>query len=100
MLAAGQFAWSMIEPMAEADRFERQPRCRLPLARWAAGEYHGQFDVLQRRPRQNQVEGLKDHAGHREPMPRQSAGSELGQLAATDLHAAGGGRVESAEQIK
>ena len=55
-LAAAQLGRAMAAALGQADRFKGLPRRRSPLPHAPPGEQHRQLDVLQRRPRRNQIE--------------------------------------------
>ena len=90
----------MIQPRPEPDGLQRPPGGGQPVARRSAGEDHRQFDVLDGRPRADQVERLEDHANGRRPEPGHLAPRELVEVPAADPQSARAGPVETAQQVQ
>ena len=97
LLAAGELARAVPQPVAQADGADHavEPR-RVGLP---AGEVERQRDVLQRGERRDQVEGLEDEADLVAPELGQLLVVSVGEVGAADVHLAGGERVEAGHAV-
>ena len=87
----------MIQPRPEPDRPSGRSQ---PFVSRSAREDHRQFNVLDRRPRADQIERLKDHPNGRRPEPGHLAPRELVKVPAADPLFARARPVETAEQVQ
>jgi len=97
LLAAGQLARPVVEPVAQTDGVDDPVEPR--LVRLATGEVERQRDVLQRGERWYQVEGLEDEPDAVAPQLGEPLVVERGQLRVTDEDLPAGRRVEPSQAV-
>ena len=97
LLAAGELAGPVLEPLAEVQDLDHL----VPplLRRLPAGQVQRQQDVLLGGQRGQQVEGLEDEADPAAAQQGQGLVVQLGQLHPADLHRAGRGGVQAGQAV-
>ena len=84
LLAAGEFGWAVRGPVAKVNEVQAPECTRSSLIGRHAGQKQGQFHVLQRRHRWDQVELLEDHAYHFASIARLLPARQRGQAPRSD----------------
>ena len=100
LLAAGQLAGLVRGAIGQAHQLQRDRGILAPLRGRQAGQQQRQLDVALRRQHRHQVVELEHEADGRGAPFRQCAAAELVDALAADADAAGGRRVEPADQVE
>src|SRR5438477_5544593 len=90
----------MVPPAAEARAVEQLRRPAPALGLRDPGQGQGEFDVLQRGQRRDQVEELEDEADVLAPVERELVLAAFGQTSTADKDFSGGRPVEAAQELK
>ena len=100
VLAAGELHRPMPQPSAQPDRLERRGGRRATIGHWTTRQHHRQLDVLERRPRRDQVIRLEDHPDGRQPIRGELIAGHPGQVAAARLDAPRGRTIQAPDQVQ
>jgi acyl-CoA thioesterase I len=96
LLAPGELARIVSEPLGEPHAIEHAPRARFGIG--PAVQFEGQHHVLQGGQRGQELERLENEAHHLPAKPRASILGEREEVLARDPHAPGARNVEAREQ--
>src|SRR5690606_22475892 len=100
LLAAGELAGLVPGALGQTDQAQRHLGAPGPLGAAHLAQQQRQLDVLLRAQHRQQVVELEDEADVLGAPARQFAGLELVDALAVDADAAGGGRVQAADQVQ
>jgi hypothetical protein len=100
LFAAGEFGGAMAEAMGEADAFERFANAGGTLGAIHFGEAKRELDIFLEGHAREEIEGLEDHADGGAAITGEIEGGERGDVLAEGENGAGGGAVESGNEIK
>ncbi len=100
LFAAGKLRGAMAEAVGEADAFEGFADARGTLGAIDFGEAEGEFDIFLESHARQEVERLEDHADRVTAIPGEFERRERGDVLAEGDNGAGGGAVESGDEIQ
>jgi hypothetical protein len=100
LFAAGEFGGAMAEAMREADTFKGFADARGTLGAIDFGEAKREFDIFLEGHARKEIEGLEDHADGGAAIAGEIEGRERGDIPAEGEDGAGGGAVESGDEIE
>lgn len=100
LFTTGEFAGAMLGASREADPRERFGDALSSLGAIDFGEAEREFYIFLESHARKEIERLEDHADGVAAVACEGGGVEFGEILAGDMDGAGGGAVESGEEIE